>query len=96
MPEPYSGAAAEAAAKAKARRAANGGYPSKLARRYAEAKAAAKTALLFLESDHIQNNKFRMGAIAAQDILSAVVALRSITALSNTDPRVTKWTEARK
>lgn len=88
MSEPYNGQAAERAARVKARRTENGGYPSKLARKYAEARNAAKAALLFLESDHIQNNKFRMGAIGAQDIISAIRSLRSIPGLSNTPLRV--------
>ena len=88
MSEPYAGRAAEAAKKARARMISNGGYPSKLARKYADAKKAAKAALMFLESDHIQNNKFRMGAIGAQDIISAINSLRSIPGLSNVARRV--------
>ncbi len=79
----YSGKAAEAAICAKARRAQNGGYSSKLARNYAEAIRAARAALDCIESSHVQNNKFRMVVLGAQDIIYAVAALRSISSLKN-------------
>lgn len=76
MSEAYAGQAAEKAARAKARRTANGGYPSKRAAKIAEYRRAIRHAIKTLESSHIQDNKFRMGVLGAQDIIHAIATLR--------------------
>lgn len=83
MSEAYSGQAAERAARAKARRVMNGGYPSKRAAALAkareqlyEARQAIRRALACLDCAVVHDNKFRMGIDAANEVIQAIVELK--------------------
>jgi coenzyme F420-reducing hydrogenase alpha subunit len=83
MSEGYNGQAAERAERAKARWAANGGYPSKRAAALAkarkqllEAQEAIRRALACLDNPTVNDNKFRMGIDAAKEVIQAIVELK--------------------